>query len=68
MLWRNLRASITAGISVNDLAGLIMEIVRNRVDCVHEEPRAGGVRDSLGISLGIRGIWVRAAVRDGGWA
>ena len=35
-------------ISVNDLAGMVMEIIGNRVDCVHEEPRAGDVRDSLG--------------------
>jgi UDP-glucose 4-epimerase len=35
-------------ISVNDLAGLIIEIIGNRVDSVHDEPRAGDVRDSLG--------------------
>lgn len=35
-------------ISVNDLAGMIMEIIGNRTDCVHDEPRAGDVRDSLG--------------------
>ena len=35
-------------ISVNDLAGMVMEIIGNRVDCVHEVPRAGDVRDSLG--------------------
>ena len=35
-------------ISVNDLAGMIMEVVGDRVECVHEEPRAGDVRDSLG--------------------
>ena len=35
-------------ISVNDLAGMVMGIIGNRVDCVHEEPRAGDVRDSLG--------------------
>ena len=35
-------------ISVNDLAGMVMEIIGNRVNCVHEEPRAGDVRDSLG--------------------
>jgi len=42
--------NVAAGqrISVNDLAGMIMEIIGNRVDCVHEEPRAGDVRDSLG--------------------
>ena len=35
-------------ISVNDLAGMVMEIIGKRVECVHEEPRAGDVRDSLG--------------------
>ena len=42
--------NVAAGqrISVNDLAGMIMEIIGNRVECVHEEPRAGDVRDSLG--------------------
>ena len=35
-------------ISINDLAGMVMEIIGNRVDCVYEEPRAGDVRDSLG--------------------
>jgi len=42
--------NVAAGqrISVNDLAGMVMEIIGNRVDCVHEEPRAGDVRDSLG--------------------
>ncbi len=35
-------------ISVNDLAGMIMEIVGEHVECVHEKPRAGDVRDSLG--------------------
>ena len=35
-------------ISINDLAGMVMGIIGNRVDCVHEEPRAGDVRDSLG--------------------
>ena len=35
-------------ISVNDLAGMVMEIIGNRVDCVHEVARAGDVRDSLG--------------------
>ncbi len=35
-------------ISVNDLADMIMEITGNHVDCVHNEPRAGDVRDSLG--------------------
>ena len=35
-------------ISINDLAGMVMVIIGNRVDCVHEEPRAGDVRDSLG--------------------
>ena len=33
-------------ISVNDLAGMVMEIIGNRVDCVHEMARAGDVRDS----------------------
>ncbi|CAD6491142.1 MAG: ADP-L-glycero-D-manno-heptose-6-epimerase [Candidatus Argoarchaeum ethanivorans] len=42
--------NVAAGqrISVNALAGMIMEIIGKRVDCVHEEPRAGDVRDSLG--------------------
>ena len=42
--------NVAAGtrISVNNLAGMIMEIIGNRVDCVYEEPRAGDVRDSLG--------------------
>ena len=42
--------NVAAGqrISVNDLAGMIMEIIGKRVDCVHEETRAGDVRDSLG--------------------
>jgi len=42
--------NVAAGqrISVNDLAGMVMEVIGNRVDCVHEEPRAGDVRDSLG--------------------
>lgn len=35
-------------ISVNDLADMIMEITGNHVDCVHDEPRPGDVRDSLG--------------------
>ena len=35
-------------ISINDLAGMVMEIIGNRVDCVHEVARAGDVRDSLG--------------------
>ena len=35
-------------ISVNDLAGMVMEIIGNRVECVHEVERAGDVRDSLG--------------------
>jgi len=35
-------------ISVNDLADMIMEITGNHVDCVHNELRAGDVRDSLG--------------------
>ena len=35
-------------ISVNDLADMIMEITGNHVDCMHNEPRAGDVRDSLG--------------------
>ena len=35
-------------ISINDLAGMVMEIIGNRVDCVHEGARAGDVRDSLG--------------------
>jgi len=35
-------------ISINDLAGVVMEIIGNRVDFVHEEPRDGDVRDSLG--------------------
>jgi len=35
-------------ISINDLAGMVMEVIGNRVDCVHEEARAGDVRDSLG--------------------
>lgn len=39
-------------ISVNDLADMIMEITGKHEDCVHEEPRAGDVRHSLGdISL-----------------
>jgi UDP-glucose 4-epimerase len=37
-----------ARISINDLAGMVMEIIGNRVDCVHEVARAGDVRDSLG--------------------
>ena len=42
--------NVAAGtrISVNDLAGMVMEIIGKRVDCVYEEPRAGDVRDSLG--------------------
>ena len=42
--------NVAAGqrISVNDLAGMVMEVIGNRVNCVHEEPRAGDVRDSLG--------------------
>ena len=42
--------NVAAGtrISVNDLAGMIMEIIGNRVECVYEEPRAGDVRNSLG--------------------
>ncbi len=42
--------NVAAGqrISVNDLAGMIMEIIGNHMDCVHEETRAGDVRDSLG--------------------
>jgi len=35
-------------ISINDLAGMVMEIIGNRMDCVHEAARAGDVRDSLG--------------------
>ena len=35
-------------ISINDLAGMVMEIIGNRVDCVHEVERAGDVRDSIG--------------------
>ena len=35
-------------ISINDLAGMVMAIIGNRVDCVHEVARAGDVRDSLG--------------------
>jgi len=35
-------------ISVNDLAGMVMGIIGNRVDCVQEVARAGDVRDSLG--------------------
>ena len=35
-------------ISINDLAGMVMGIIGNRMDCVHEEPRGGDVRDSLG--------------------
>jgi len=35
-------------ISVNDLAGMVMEIIGNSVECVHEMARAGDVRDSLG--------------------
>ncbi|MEA1944139.1 MAG: SDR family oxidoreductase [Euryarchaeota archaeon] len=35
-------------ISVNDLADMVMEIIGKRMDCVHDEPRAGDVRDSLG--------------------
>ncbi|MEA1864989.1 MAG: SDR family oxidoreductase [Euryarchaeota archaeon] len=35
-------------ISINDLAGMVMEIIGNRVGCVYEEPRAGDVLDSLG--------------------
>ncbi len=35
-------------ISINDLAGMVMGIIGNRVDCVHEVARAGDVRDSLG--------------------
>ncbi len=34
-------------ISVNDLAGMVMGIIGNRMECVHEAPRAGDVRDSL---------------------
>ena len=42
--------NVAAGtrISVNDLAGMIIGIIGNRVECVYEEPRAGDVRDSLG--------------------
>ncbi len=42
--------NVAAGtrISVNDLAGMIMGIIGTRMECVHEEPRAGDVRDSLG--------------------
>ena len=42
--------NVAAGtrISVNDLAGMIIGIMGNRVECVYEEPRAGDVRDSLG--------------------
>jgi len=42
--------NVAAGqrISVNDLAGMVMEIIGNRVNCVYEELRAGDVRDSLG--------------------
>jgi len=42
--------NVAAGqrISVNDLAGMIMGIMGNRVDCVYDAPRAGDVRDSLG--------------------
>jgi UDP-glucose 4-epimerase len=39
-------------ISVNDLAGMVMEIIGNRVDCVHEVERAGVCRTRLGISHG----------------
>ncbi|PXF61451.1 MAG: GDP-mannose 4,6-dehydratase [Candidatus Methanogaster sp.] len=35
-------------ININDLAGMVMGIIGNRVDCVHEVARAGDVRDSLG--------------------
>jgi UDP-glucose 4-epimerase len=35
-------------ISINDLAEMVMEIIGNRVDCVHEMAQAGDVRDSLG--------------------
>ncbi len=35
-------------ISINDLAVMVMGVVGECVDCVHEEPRAGDVRDSLG--------------------
>jgi len=42
--------NVAAGtrISVNDLAGMIMGIIGNHLDCVHEAPRVGDVRDSLG--------------------
>ncbi|RZN15268.1 MAG: SDR family oxidoreductase [Methanosarcinales archaeon] len=42
--------NVAAGqrISVNDLADMVMAITGKRVDCVHEESRAGDVRDSLG--------------------
>ncbi|MEA1905709.1 MAG: SDR family oxidoreductase [Euryarchaeota archaeon] len=42
--------NVAAGtrISVNDLAVMIMGIIGTRMECVHEEPRAGDVRDSLG--------------------
>ncbi|HIE31620.1 MAG TPA: SDR family oxidoreductase [Methanosarcinales archaeon] len=35
-------------ISVNDLADMVMGIIGKRMDPVHEEKRAGDVRDSLG--------------------
>ena len=35
-------------ISIKDLAGMVMEIIGNRMDCVYEGLRAGDVRDSLG--------------------
>ena len=42
--------NVAAGtrISINDLAGMIMGLIGNRMDCVYEAPRAGDVRDSLG--------------------
>ncbi|RZN44084.1 MAG: SDR family oxidoreductase [Methanosarcinales archaeon] len=42
--------NVAAGtrISINDLAGMIMGLIGNQMDCVHEAPRAGDVRDSLG--------------------
>jgi len=41
--------NVAAGtrISVNDLAGMIMEILGDYMDCVYEAARAGDVRDSL---------------------
>ncbi|MEA1908264.1 MAG: GDP-mannose 4,6-dehydratase, partial [Euryarchaeota archaeon] len=51
--------NVAAGtrISVNNLAGMIMGIIGNRVECVHEGARAGDVRDSLGdISKALAGF------------